>query len=108
MDAYRIVGGKKLEGIIEIGGAKNAALPILCATLIEKGTYILRNVPALKDIKTLSKVLEKLGLEVENLILIFGTATATISRSCEKLIAVNFCISVAFLKSFFAPPPYQR
>ena len=67
MDAYRIVGGKKLEGIIEIGGAKNAALPILCATLIEKGTYILRNVPALKDIKTLSKVLEKLGLEVENL-----------------------------------------
>lgn len=67
MDAYRIVGGKKLEGIIEIGGAKNAALPILCATLIEKGTYILNNVPALKDIKTLSKVLEKLGLEVENL-----------------------------------------
>ena len=67
MDAYRIVGGKKLEGIIEIGGAKNAALPILCATLIEKGTYILRNVPALKDIKTLSKVLEKLGVEVENL-----------------------------------------
>ena len=67
MDAYRIVGGKGLEGEIAIGGAKNAALPILCATLIEKGTYILRNVPALKDIKTLSKVLEKLGLEVENL-----------------------------------------
>lgn len=67
MDAYRIVGGKELEGIIEIGGAKNAALPILCATLVEKGTYILRNVPALKDIKTLSKVLQELGLEVENL-----------------------------------------
>ncbi|MBN1468802.1 MAG: UDP-N-acetylglucosamine 1-carboxyvinyltransferase [Fusobacteriaceae bacterium] len=67
MDAYRIVGGKSLEGVIEIGGAKNAALPILCATLVEKGTYILKNVPALKDIKTLSKVLEKLGLQVENL-----------------------------------------
>lgn len=67
MDAYRIVGGKGLEGEIAIGGAKNAALPILCATLVEKGTYILKNVPALKDIKTLSKVLEKLGLRVENL-----------------------------------------
>ncbi len=67
MDAYRIVGGKGLEGEIAIGGAKNAALPILCATLVEKGTYILKNVPALKDIKTLSKVLEKLGLKVENL-----------------------------------------
>lgn len=67
MDAYRIVGGKELEGEIPIGGAKNAALPILCATLVEKGTYILKNVPALKDIKTLSKVLQELGLEVENL-----------------------------------------
>ena len=67
MDAYRIVGGKELEGEISIGGAKNAALPILCATLVEKGTYILKNVPALKDIKTLSKVLQELGLEVENL-----------------------------------------
>lgn len=67
MDAYRIVGGKELEGVIEIGGAKNAALPILCATLVEKGTYVLRNVPDLKDIRTLSKVLEKLGLTVEYL-----------------------------------------
>lgn len=67
MDAYRIVGGRELEGEISIGGAKNAALPILCATLVEKGTYLLKNVPALKDIKTLSKVLQELGLEVENL-----------------------------------------
>lgn len=67
MDAYRIIGRKKLNGVIGIGGAKNAALPILCATLVEKGVYTLKNVPELKDIKTLCKVLEKLGLIVEKL-----------------------------------------
>lgn len=67
MDAYKIKGGAKLSGEIAIGGAKNAALPILAATLIAEGTYTLTNVPELKDVRTLIKVLEKLGLEVEKL-----------------------------------------
>ena len=52
VDAIRIRGGRPLEGKIEVGGAKNAALPILCATLLSDGASRLRNVPGLRDIDT--------------------------------------------------------
>ncbi len=64
MDALRIVGGKRLEGRITIGGAKNAALPILCATLLSDGESLLRNVPALRDIDTTAALLGFLGRDV--------------------------------------------
>ena len=51
MDVIRVRGGKTLVGKIRISGAKNAALPILCATLLSEGESILRNVPALRDIE---------------------------------------------------------
>ena len=50
---------------MSVEGAKNAALPIFVATLVEKGTYILNNVPNLRDISTLVQLLESLGLEIE-------------------------------------------
>lgn len=65
--AFKIVGNKKLSGVLEVEGSKNGSLPILIATLIEKGTYILRNIPNLMDIRTLIKLLESLGLEIEKL-----------------------------------------
>ncbi len=65
--AFRIKGNKELAGVLEIEGSKNSSLPIFVATLIEKGTYILRNVPNLMDIRTLIKLLESLGLEIERL-----------------------------------------
>ena len=53
MDALRIRStGKPLKGNVRISGAKNAALPILCATLLSDGASRLRNVPALRDIDT--------------------------------------------------------
>ncbi len=64
MDVIRIRGGKRLSGKIRISGAKNAALPILCATLLSEGESILRNVPALKDIETTSELLRVLGRRV--------------------------------------------
>lgn len=67
IDAFKIEGGKKLSGRIKVSGAKNAALPIFIATLIEKGEYILRNVPNLKDIQTSVKLLQDLGLIVSKL-----------------------------------------
>lgn len=67
IDAFKIEGGQKLEGVIEVSGAKNAALPIIVATLIEKGEYILKNVPNLKDIRTIFNLIEELGLIVEKL-----------------------------------------
>jgi UDP-N-acetylglucosamine 1-carboxyvinyltransferase len=61
MDAIRIRGGKSLRGTVEVSGAKNAALPILCATLLSDGESLLRNVPALRDIDTTAALLRFLG-----------------------------------------------
>ena len=62
MEKLRIVGGEKLNGSIEISGAKNAALPILFATLLTKEKSRVRNVPLLADINTTLKVLDSLGM----------------------------------------------
>ncbi len=64
MDAVRIRGGRRLSGTIRVGGAKNAALPILCATLLSDGQSRLRNVPALRDIHTTAALLTHLGRPV--------------------------------------------
>lgn len=63
MDAIRVIGGPRLSGTIAVGGAKNAALPILCATLLTDGGCKLRNVPALRDIHTTAALLRFLGRE---------------------------------------------
>ncbi|MDQ2820060.1 MAG: UDP-N-acetylglucosamine 1-carboxyvinyltransferase [Pseudomonadota bacterium] len=65
MDLLRITGGKRLNGDIAISGAKNAALPILCAGLLTAGDLELSNVPALHDVKTMLKLLAKTGLSVK-------------------------------------------
>jgi UDP-N-acetylglucosamine 1-carboxyvinyltransferase len=65
MDAIRVQGGRPLHGEITVGGAKNAALPILCATLLADGGSRLRNVPDLRDIHTTAALLRFLGREVE-------------------------------------------
>lgn len=67
VDGFKIKGGAPLKGKVEISGSKNATLPIMAATLIEKGTYILGNVPDLKDIKTMAKLLIELGLDIEKI-----------------------------------------
>ncbi len=65
MDKLRIIGGTPLHGEITVSGAKNAALPILCAVLLTDEPVILRNVPDLNDVKTTIRVLEQLGVKVE-------------------------------------------
>ncbi|MGL4603349.1 MAG: UDP-N-acetylglucosamine 1-carboxyvinyltransferase [Iodobacter sp.] len=64
MDKLRIVGGHPLSGEISISGAKNAALPILCASLLTAGTLRLTNVPQLADVKTTQKLLQGMGVRV--------------------------------------------
>jgi UDP-N-acetylglucosamine 1-carboxyvinyltransferase len=64
MDQLKIVGGKRLDGEIIISGAKNAALPILCAGLLTAGDLELTNVPRLHDVKTMLKLLAQTGLKV--------------------------------------------
>jgi UDP-N-acetylglucosamine 1-carboxyvinyltransferase len=65
MDAIRIRGSRALSGSIRVSGAKNAALPILCATLLSDGQSRLRNVPALRDIETTAALLRYLGRPVD-------------------------------------------
>ena len=65
MESMVIQGGRRLTGEVRISGAKNAALPILAATLLGKGTCTLTNMPAVRDVVTMSKVLAHLGARVE-------------------------------------------
>jgi UDP-N-acetylglucosamine 1-carboxyvinyltransferase len=65
VDKLLIEGGRPLSGEVEISGAKNAALPLLCAALLTKEPLRLTNVPALNDIGTMLKLLAQMGVKVE-------------------------------------------
>jgi UDP-N-acetylglucosamine 1-carboxyvinyltransferase len=64
MDRIRIVGGQELRGEIPISGAKNAALPLMIASLLSKEPLILENVPRLADVKQLERILENHGVDI--------------------------------------------
>lgn len=64
MDKLLITGGNRLNGEIRVSGAKNAALPILAATLLTKGPVTVRNLPHLNDITTMIELLACMGVEV--------------------------------------------
>ena len=64
MDKLSIQGGIPLKGEITITGAKNAALPILCAALLSAEPITLRNLPDLQDVRTILKILAQMGLKV--------------------------------------------
>ncbi len=64
MDKFIIHGGNALKGELSISGAKNAALPIMAATIIEPGEYLLHNIPNLRDTLTMKRLLEMVGATV--------------------------------------------
>ncbi|MBS1154173.1 MAG: murA [Proteobacteria bacterium] len=64
MEKLKITGGLPLNGEISISGAKNAALPILCASLLTADTLRLTNVPQLRDVLTTQKLLQGMGMRV--------------------------------------------
>jgi len=64
MDKFVIEGGHSLKGEVKIKGSKNSALPILAATLLCEDEFVIENVPLLRDIFTIKKVLEVLGVTV--------------------------------------------
>ena len=65
MDKFVINGGKKLSGTVKISGAKNASLALMPATLLASGKYQLFNTPDLKDVTTMSKLLQSMGVTIE-------------------------------------------
>lgn len=64
MDSLVITGGRPLHGTVEISGAKNAVLPILAATVIHGGKYVLHNCPNITDVTLAAQILEYLGGQV--------------------------------------------
>ena len=65
MDKFIIHGGKALRGTVRISGAKNASLALMPATLLASGKYELRNTPDLRDVVTMSRLLQTMGVTVE-------------------------------------------
>ncbi|MDP8209561.1 MAG: UDP-N-acetylglucosamine 1-carboxyvinyltransferase [Candidatus Stygibacter australis] len=65
MDRFIINGGKKLSGEIAVSGAKNATLPVMAATILAGGEFVLENIPNLIDIKLMGHLLRMLGAQIE-------------------------------------------
>ncbi|HNT87880.1 MAG TPA: UDP-N-acetylglucosamine 1-carboxyvinyltransferase, partial [Candidatus Hydrogenedentes bacterium] len=65
MDKILIRGGKPLKGEVHVRGAKNAALPLMAASLLAEGPCVLHNLPCLHDVFTMDKILSGMGVEIE-------------------------------------------
>jgi UDP-N-acetylglucosamine 1-carboxyvinyltransferase len=63
MDKLVIRGGKRLKGVVEMSGAKNAALPIIAASLLSQGSSTINRVPNLRDVRTVGQLIKHLGAE---------------------------------------------
>ena len=75
MDKLLIRGGNSLSGTVEISGAKNAALPELCAALLTSDPVTLENVPGLQDVSTMLKLIRNMGVTAERNAEARGTVT---------------------------------
>ena len=67
MYSYIINGGKRLNGEIDISGSKNASLPIIAASILNKGTVKLYNVPGIEDVNVTLKILEHLNCKIKRI-----------------------------------------
>src|SRR5437868_8955394 len=65
MDRLLIAGGRPLRGTVPVSGAKNAALPILCASLLTSEPLVLTNVPRLNDVRTMQTLLAQMGVAID-------------------------------------------
>ncbi len=81
MDKLRIRGGRRLAGEVAISGAKNAALPELCAALLTAEPVLLSNVPRLHDVTTMLKLLHTMGVGAEQ----SSDAEATVALDASKV-----------------------
>lgn len=90
MDKIKICGGNRLEGKIFISGAKNAALPLICASLLTKNTVTLTNMPLLSDIKSMNDLLEQLGTKIDSFDdFVDGHSTKTYSYRTQEAVSLT-------------------
>jgi UDP-N-acetylglucosamine 1-carboxyvinyltransferase len=81
MDRIRITGGRRLNGTIPISGAKNAALPLMIASLLSDQTLTLSNVPNLADVALLKRILGNHGVDYA----VSGKRRGEVAQSGERL-----------------------
>ena len=65
MQKLEVIGGKKISGTIEISGSKNATLPILASTILTNKKVIIKNIPVVRDVETMAKLLITIGSTVK-------------------------------------------
>lgn len=64
MDKFIIEGGRELKGSVAVSGSKNAALPAIASSLLAEGKTVLRNIPDVKDVRTMVRILDSMGVEI--------------------------------------------
>lgn len=97
MDKIKIIGGNQLNGKIYISGAKNAALPLICAALLTNDKVILKNVPDLSDITFLNGLLKYLGIKISEKEELF-----------ESHISTTYTYQADEIKELIAPYDFVR
>ena len=65
MQRLEIKGGRKISGTIKISGSKNATLPILASTILTDKKIVITNVPVVRDVETMVKLLDTIGSSIE-------------------------------------------
>src|SRR5215218_5654161 len=80
MSTLLIEGGRRLSGRVDVEGNKNAALPLLAACLLTTGECVLTNIPRIRDVEVMARLLLELGAEVE------GIGTTTLRVRCPTVI----------------------
>ncbi len=65
MDKFLITGGARIAGEVVVSGSKNAALPLLAALILPETPSVLHNVPSLKDVQTLIKLIAGMGIKID-------------------------------------------
>ena len=97
MDKIKIIGGKQLNGKIFISGAKNAALPLICASLLTDKPVVLKNTPQLSDITFLNSLLEYMGLKI-----------SSSDVDCDGYKSKTYTYQAAEIKELVAPYDFVR
>ena len=79
MSSFRIIGGKRLKGEIQVQGAKNEALQVICAVLLTDEPVVIENIPDIRDVNNLISILEFIGCKVLKI------ADGTYSFQCDDI-----------------------
>ena len=88
MSSIEVIGGEQLKGELKIQGSKNAALPVIAATILNKGISVLKNCPKILDVFHMVKILEDLGCSVswEDNTLIVDSSKAYMTHVSEEAV----------------------